>query len=394
MRHRWTMLAVLVVVRIAMGFQFQSVAAVSPFLIDELGLSLAQMGTLAGLYLMPGAFMAIPLGLFGSRFNDKSMIVLGVVLMTACGLMAGFANDYVDLAVARALAGLGGVLQGIFVVKALSDWFEGREVATAMGIMLGGWPVGIALALLVLGPTAIEFGWAGAMHLAAGFCAFSLVIVAVLFRPAEPAQSFSSGRPMFPPVPEMMRVVAGSTIWTIYNVAYIAFLTFGPALFIEQGLSMLEAGLAVSVSSWASMIAVPLGGYIADRTRRPGLVVATGCVVATICCLAMPSVNAPITLSIILGLAAAAPAGVLMAAVIGVMQPRFRAQGNGIYYTIFYGGMGIAPALAGLTADQAGTASAPIYLAAFVVFATVPLFSLFTLWNRKPRPATDEAISS
>lgn len=391
MGNRWTMLAVLVVVRIAMGFQFQSVAAVGQFLIRDLDLSNAQMGTLAGLYLMPGAFMAIPLGLFGSRFGDKKMIALGVALMVCGGVVTGFADGFVSLALGRGLAGIGGVLQGIFVVKALSDWFEGREVATAMGIMLSGWPVGIALALLVLGPVAIVAGWSATMFLAAGFCALSLIVLLLLFRAAPAATQTHSGLAMYPPVGEMLLVLAGSAIWTIYNVAYIAFLTFGPALFIEQGLSMIEAGLAVSISSWASMIAVPLGGYLADRLRRPGLVVAVGCFVATACCIAMPNIQAPILLSIILGLAAAAPAGVLMATVTGVMQPRFRALGNGIYYTVFYGGMGLAPALAGLAADQAGTASAPIYLAASVVFVTVPLFALFTRWSRRSAPLTSLA---
>lgn len=385
MGNRWTMLAVLVVVRVAMGFQFQSVAAVGQFLIDDLNLSNAQIGTLAGLYLMPGAFMAIPLGLFGSRFGDKRMIAFGVGLMILGGVVTGFADGFLGLAVGRGLAGIGGVLQGIFVVKALSDWFEGREVATAMGIMLGGWPVGIALALLVLGPAAIEFGWNFTMFSTAVFCALSLVVLLLLFRTAAQAPRPVSSQTVFPPVGEMMQVFAGSAIWTIYNVAYIAFLTFGPALFIEQGLSMIEAGLAVSISSWASMIAVPLGGFLADRLQRPGLVVALGCFVATAACIAMPNIHSPILLSIVLGLAAAAPAGVLMAAVTGVMQPQFRAQGNGIYYTVFYGGMGIAPAVAGLAADQAGTASAPIYLAACVVFVTVPLFALFSRWTSRPR---------
>ena len=75
--------------------------------------------------------------------------------------------------------------------------------------------------------------------------------------------------------------------------------------------------------------------------------------------------------------------GALMAAATGVMQPRYRAQGNGIYYSVFYGGMGIAPAFAGWTADAAGTASAPIYLAAAVLLATVPLFFLFVAWSAR-----------
>ena len=53
MHERWLILAVLTFARTAMGFQFQSVAAVSPFLLDQFQMSYAALGTLVGLYLLP-----------------------------------------------------------------------------------------------------------------------------------------------------------------------------------------------------------------------------------------------------------------------------------------------------------------------------------------------------
>ncbi len=46
MRNRWTMLAVLFLARTAMSFQFQSVGSLSPFLVPDLGLDYAALGTL------------------------------------------------------------------------------------------------------------------------------------------------------------------------------------------------------------------------------------------------------------------------------------------------------------------------------------------------------------
>ena len=65
MRSRWAVLALVVVARTAVGFQFQSVAAVGPFLVGDLGLTYAQLGTLIGLYHLPGAFLALPGGMPG-----------------------------------------------------------------------------------------------------------------------------------------------------------------------------------------------------------------------------------------------------------------------------------------------------------------------------------------
>jgi hypothetical protein len=70
MRNRWAVLALVVVARTAMAVQFQSVAAVGPFLVADLGVSYAELGTLIGLYLLPGAFLALPGGLLATRFGD------------------------------------------------------------------------------------------------------------------------------------------------------------------------------------------------------------------------------------------------------------------------------------------------------------------------------------
>ena len=51
--NRWTILGVLSIARIAMGFQFQSIASVSQSLVDDMGISYGQIGTLIGLYMLP-----------------------------------------------------------------------------------------------------------------------------------------------------------------------------------------------------------------------------------------------------------------------------------------------------------------------------------------------------
>jgi hypothetical protein len=54
MQGRWGILAVLTFARTAMGFQFQTVAALSVPLLSQFHLSYAGLGTLVGLYLFPG----------------------------------------------------------------------------------------------------------------------------------------------------------------------------------------------------------------------------------------------------------------------------------------------------------------------------------------------------
>jgi predicted MFS family arabinose efflux permease len=54
MSNRWYVLALLFCVRVAMAFQFQTVAALSPLIMSEFKVNIADIGLLIGLYLSPG----------------------------------------------------------------------------------------------------------------------------------------------------------------------------------------------------------------------------------------------------------------------------------------------------------------------------------------------------
>jgi hypothetical protein len=55
-------LLILFLVRLALGYQFQSIASISSHLVSELGFSYAEIGTLIGFFLLPGIVIAIPSG--------------------------------------------------------------------------------------------------------------------------------------------------------------------------------------------------------------------------------------------------------------------------------------------------------------------------------------------
>ena len=59
MQNRWFILAVLFVVRIAMGFQFQSIASVSTFLIEDLHIDYTRFGLLIGIFMLPVSCLPI-----------------------------------------------------------------------------------------------------------------------------------------------------------------------------------------------------------------------------------------------------------------------------------------------------------------------------------------------
>ena len=179
---RWFMLGLLFFARTAMGLQFQSVGSVGPILVDALGIEYAAVGALIGLYLLPGIFIALPGGMLGERFGAKRVVVAGLALMVVGGALMGMSTSFTALACGRVLSGTGAVLMNVLLTKMVADWFAGREIATAMAILVTSWPVGIALGLLGFVPLAKWLGWPAVMELAAFVCLPCLIAIMALYR--------------------------------------------------------------------------------------------------------------------------------------------------------------------------------------------------------------------
>ncbi len=128
-----------------MGFQFQSVGSVGPDLVNVVGLSNFELGSLIGIFMLPGLFLAFPGGYLGSYFQDKSIISFGLICLCAGGLIVVASNNFNIMSLGRTVCGVGFVLATMYFSKVTIDWFEGRELSTAMGILIISWPGGIAL---------------------------------------------------------------------------------------------------------------------------------------------------------------------------------------------------------------------------------------------------------
>ena len=150
LHNRWGILVVLFTVRATMAFQFQSVAAVAPLLGEQFGVSIADIGVLIGLYFAPGIVFAYPGGAIGQKFGDKRTVLGALLLMLAGSALMAFAGTWNVQVAGRLVTGIGGVVLSVQLTKMLTDWFAGKEIATAMAILVNSWPAGIAVSLLTL----------------------------------------------------------------------------------------------------------------------------------------------------------------------------------------------------------------------------------------------------
>lgn len=364
LQNRWVMLAVLFAVRTVMGFQFQAVASLGPSLIDALAIDNAQLGLLIGFYLLPGLPIALPGGMIGQRFGGKQVALIGLVLMALGGVMTGAAATYGLAATGRLIAGTGAVLLNVMLTKLVADWFADRKLATAMGILATSWPLGIALGLAFSASLALRFGWAAVLQLSAGLAALALGLVLAIYRdpPGLPTTTarFNLGLTGY----ELRMVSLAGVLWAAYNAGYIVLTSFAAPFLAARGHSLEQSGWIASLLGWAMIPMVPLGGYLADRMARPNLATAAGLMLTFAGIVAMALGDAPVLWLAVVACLSGLPAGAIMTLPVKVLRPEIRAAGMGIFYTLFYAGMGALPAFAGMARDRTGNVAAPLLCAA------------------------------
>ena len=374
--NRWVALAVLTFARTAMGFQFQSVGAVSPLLMERLHIANTELGWLIGLFSLPGVFLALPGGLLGGRFGDRRVVLAGLGLMTVGSALMGAAAGFAAVAVGRFLSAVGAVLLNVVLTKMVTDWFAGREIIWAMTLHINAWPVGIGLASLTLPVVASAWGLSAAFHVAAGAAALGATGMALLYSPAPRAAMHpSSMGPGGLSRREMGLVTVASVPWMLYNVGYALMLGFVPTLLVRGGLSVEQAGVLLGLSTLLIIGSVLLGGASAQWLARPDVVVTLGLLAFTGGLVVLPYAPPWPTL-IALGLLAGLPAGTLVAAPTAVLRPENRGAGMGLFYTGYYAGMALLPPVAGWLQDVLGR-SAALYFAAAAVLAALPFYVAF-----------------
>ncbi len=387
--NRWTILAVLFLARMAMAFQFQSVGAVSPVMARELGLDLAAIGLLIGLYFAPGAVVALPGGAVAARFGEKRVVTIAMAAMLAGSVLIALSETWAVILAGRGIAGAGGVVLNIVMTKMLVDWFEGREVSTAMAIFVNSWPVGIALALLVLPAAAVWGGLGAAWWSTAALVAGGLALFAALYR-APPGKAADPNAPL-PTARALPWGALGlaALIWAGYNTALALILSFGPTILADRGWSIAAAGSAISAFTLIFALFVPVGGIVADRTGRRDAVIAVSLLAFAVLMPLLPALSGSglVALLLLVGAAFGLAAGPIMVLPSLVLSPPARTFGMGVFFTVYYLMMMIAPRIVGGLADRAGNAAVAVHVGAGLCGACVLALALFR-WLGRQRAAS------
>jgi predicted MFS family arabinose efflux permease len=381
MDRRWVVLVVLFLARTAMGYQFQSIASVGPLLSDSLAINFTGVGLLIGAYFLPGAAISLPGGIVIQRFGEETICAAGLSLMVVGGVLIGASHDFAIALAGRLISGMGAILFNQVITKMTTDWFAGREIVFAMGVVLASWPFGVAAGLLTQPWLGATFGWPVVMQMAAALCAVALFLMLLGYRSpgsAQPPEASSpAARPRFglPPRDQLLPMIIAGMIWGKANLGLVLFFSFAPRLLQHFGYSPVTAASWPSVALWAIMISVPLGGYIIERDGRTDLAIMLCSAVTGLLLVLLAGGVTPAALCLAFGTVMGLPAGASMALPARLLTPESRAAGLGVFFTAYYAILAIGPTLAGWLQDTWQSPVAPILLAA-ALFLAIPLWLL------------------
>lgn len=391
---RWRALAVLTVARTSMGVQFQSLASVSTDMMQDLALGYGDLGFLVGLYFLPGVFVALPAGAAGRKYGDKRIVLAGLCLMLGGGLLTAAATSPGMLAFGRALSGVGAVLLNVLMSKMVTDWFSGKELPLAMSIFINAFPIGIGVALMVLGGV---HGWRFGLIVAALFpaAAFVLVIAGYQPHPNERMQAIQPQRGLGLGGRELVLLCIAGAMWGTLNGAFSIMTAFSPAHLARGRLDAATAAAVVGAATWSVVLSVQVGGLATQRWDRPATLFALGCIGWAVCaCVAavFPQVAGPAIIGA--GLTLGLPIGLILALPGQIVQASQRSMALGIFYLWLYAGHGMLPPLAGWAQDRWGSTSASLAITGLLALGIAALYALLRLLSSAWRPTVAARGSS
>ena len=118
------------------------VAPLLPHYADELGLTDAEAGVLAGAYPAGTLIGSLPAGWLAARFGARNTVLAGLGLLSASSLAFGFAQHIVVLDVARFVQGVGGACTWAgaltWLIARAPVERRGELIGVAMGAAIAG----------------------------------------------------------------------------------------------------------------------------------------------------------------------------------------------------------------------------------------------------------------
>jgi predicted MFS family arabinose efflux permease len=275
--NRWLVLAILLSVYGVAGADRTIISVLAEPIRRELNLSDSQLGALSGLiFALFHTSVGLPIAWPADRFNRVRIIAAAAIFWSGFTYLAGFSTNFVQLALTRVGVAVGEAGCAPPSHSLISDYYPREQRATALGIFVLGFPLGIGLGTAASASITALHGWRVAFEVLSMFgTVLSLVLVVVVRHSnrgrldrhrSVPAQA--------QPFWEVFKGFCRNPVFRATTLAgtFATFTSYGVTLWIpaflmrEKGMTMLDiAHVYGVVSGGALMAGSVLSGLLVDR---------------------------------------------------------------------------------------------------------------------------------
>jgi MFS family permease len=368
----WLILTAVALARIGFGYQYQTVATLGPDLMRVFRLDYATLGALIGAFMLLGGFLAMPLGLLARRYGDRLVLGTGLAVMVLGPVISAAATGPAGIGFGRSAAGVGAVAMIVLQNKIIADWFTGRRFIWAISVSVAAYSIGIGLAQIILPPLALAYGWQAAFLSDMVPMAVALVLFLASYRPSPHAAPMPR-RFSLPGGRECLLLVVAGLIWTAYTAGYSGYTGYVPSLMATRGEGLVLTGLVLTIATWGNVPATLLGAALAARFGGFRIFL-LGTAALVMGMIGAALLDWPVTCAVVVGIVGSFHPGVIMAVGTLSARPENRAVGMGLFYSMYYAGGAVVPAMCGWAADMTGGPEGALLAAAAVSALAVPMY--------------------
>ena len=376
--------------------------------INGLGWSSGNYGIFSGAYgyinvfLLMLFFGGIILDKMGVRFTgimSTGLMFLGAAIKwyavdnTFGGELFGLPTQVVVACLGFAIYGMGAEIAGITVTKVIAKWFNGHEMALAMGLQVALARVGTACALFFALPIAQSAGVVSApvMFGASALCIglISYIVYCVMDKKLDNSiadQGTAGESEEQFKFSDLKVIFCNQGFWLItflcliFYAAVFPFLKFATNLMIiKYGVTPDLAGMIPGLLPFGTMLLTPLFGSLYDRIGKGATLMVIGSVLLTIVHIlfAMPLLNVwwfAVIVMILLGIAFSLVPSAMWPSVPKIIPMKQLGSAYAIIFYIQNIGLSMVPVLIGnVIADNTanGTTDYTMPMSIFALFGAI-----------------------
>jgi MFS family permease len=387
--YPWLLIGLLWVVAFLNAADRSILIAVMPQLRTEFGLTATQLALLNSVFFWIYAVTAFLAGRLGDSARRTRVIVYGLIFWSVATGFSSLANGFAMLLAFRGLVAFGEAFYYPTATALISDWHRPAMRSRALSIHQTAVLGGAGLGALFAGLLADRLGWQApfAIFGTAGLI-YSLVLIRSLRDAPIRHTAAEKGKPKEP-----IKIVLG--IKPALMLCVIFFLGTGAStgvtvwaptyIYDTLGLDLAGSALYGSLTiNMASLVAVPLGGLIADMLAKKTpigrfytLMIGLGS--AGFLLLPLLGAGTAVTVGLVLIATSFGKGlfdGCIYASMHDVVPPHARATAVGMMTMIGFFGAGLTPIFVAQVGERFGMAIAMTSLAGLYFIAVIVLLAM------------------